>query len=135
MEVEMNACRLINGIVLAFWTGFSGMAAIPDVWNIRSSPSSNQLNGVAYGNGLFVAVGSQATILTSLNGRDWIARSAETIGVPPGDGHAATIWSAAYGNGRYVVGGDLEALIRSSTDGAYWPRTNGVLTIGIESIY
>ena len=120
----MNACRLLNGIVLAFWIGFSGMAATPALWNIRSSPSSNQLNGVAFGNGLFVAVGNETTILTSLNGKDWIVRSAGMS--------ASTIWSSAYGNGRYVLGGGEGDLIRSSIDGIHW--TNGLSTIGAENI-
>ena len=120
----MNAHRLINGMVLWLWIDLAAMAAIPDVWNIRSSPSTSQLNGVAYGNGLFVAVGSETTILTSLNGRDWTARSAGMT--------APTIWSAAYGKGRHVLGGGEGALIRSSTDGIHW--TNGLSTIGCENI-
>ncbi len=101
------------------------MAASPEIWHVRSSLSSNQLNGVAYGNGLFVAVGNETTILTSLNGRDWTARSAGTI--------APKLSSAAYKNGRYVLGGGEGALIRSSTDGINW--TNGLSTIGIEHIH
>jgi hypothetical protein len=122
----MNACRLINGIVLWLWIDLAAMAALPDVWNIRSSPSSSRLNGVAYGNGLFVAVGSETTILTSLNGRDWIARSAGTT--------APTLYcAAAYSRGRYVLGGGEGALIRSSTDGIHW--TNGLSSIGAENIH
>jgi hypothetical protein len=120
----MNADCLIKGTALWLSTAAVAIAAGPDVWNIRTSPSSNHLNGVAYGNGLFVAVGNQATILTSSNGRDWTVRPAGTT--------APTIRAAAYGQGRYVVGGGEGALIRSSTDGIHW--TNGLSTIGAENI-
>jgi hypothetical protein len=49
------------------------MAALPTVWNTRSSPSSSQLNAVTYGNGMFVAVGNNTTILTSPEGINWTA--------------------------------------------------------------
>ena len=122
--IAMTARLLITGVLLWLWIDTAVEAGIPDVWTIRSSPSSNQLNGVAYGNGVFVAVGNQATILTSLNGRDWTARSVGTT--------APTIWSAAYGKGRYVISGGEGALIRSSTDVINW--TNGLSTTGAESI-
>ena len=125
----MKTSRLINAALLWVWIDCSSIVAGPAVWNVRSSPSSSQLNGVAYGNGLFVAVGSDATILTSTSGRDWTLRSAGTT--------APTFYCAAYGThhgmGGYAVGGGEGGLIRSSTDGFHW--TNGLSTIGIEHIH
>ena len=111
-------------LIVAVFIGSSAMAGTPDSWLQRTSPSSNSLNGVAYGNGLFLGVGENSTILTSSDGRIWSQQSLETT-VP-------TLRCAAFGNGRYVVGGGEAALISSSTDGIHW--TNGLSTIGAESI-
>jgi len=93
----MNCYGLINGVLVPLWVGVSGIAATPDFWQVRSSPSSSQLNGIAYGNGLFIGVGSDTTILTSPNGALWDQPSAGTT--------APTLRCAAFGNGRYVLGG------------------------------
>lgn len=75
----MTPGRVLKGILLCFCAVYSGTAAIPATWHVRTAPSSNQLNGVTYGNGLFVAAGSQGTILISSNGTDWMPRSAGTV--------------------------------------------------------
>src|SRR5688572_3023097 len=47
-------------------------------WTPRFSPTANDLNGVAYGKGLFVAVGDNlppnGTLLTSPDGLTWTRR-------------------------------------------------------------
>jgi hypothetical protein len=47
-------------------------------WTERASGTSNWLNGVTYGNGLFVAVGEDGTILTSPDGVTWTQRTSGT---------------------------------------------------------
>ncbi|MGN6643232.1 MAG: hypothetical protein ACTHKU_09535, partial [Verrucomicrobiota bacterium] len=64
----METHRFFSGILLCTCLNVSASAELPDVWNVRSAPTTNQLNGVTYGNGLFVAVGNHNTILTSWNG-------------------------------------------------------------------
>jgi hypothetical protein len=62
-------------------------------WTLRV-PGFNDLNGVAYGNGLFVAVGGSpdsSVILTSPDGVTWTQRTSPTSndlnGVTYGNGH------------------------------------------------
>jgi hypothetical protein len=55
------------------------------------------LNGVTYGNGLFVAVGDDGTILTSPDGVNWTAADL-------GDGQP--LYGVAYGNGLFVAVGE-----------------------------
>jgi hypothetical protein len=65
-------------------------------WTQRTSGTSNWLNGVAYGNGLFVAVGDGGTILTSPDGVSWTQRTSGTSNQLNG---------VAYGNGLFVAVG------------------------------
>src|SRR6266850_4866559 len=110
-------------VFLVLLIPISGFGALPDTWNIRTAPSSNHLQGVAYGHGLFVAVGDQNTILTSPTGTDWMQR---TSGV-------SVLHSATTGNGWFVAGGQEAALIRSSRDGINW--TNGIGTTGLQRVF
>ena len=73
------------------------------------SETAFELHGIAYGNGLFVAVGRPGTALTSTDGIEW---STNTIGnyYPKG---------VAYGNGVFVTVGE-STNAWSSTDGATW---------------
>jgi len=43
-------------------------------WTARSSGTLKNLNGVAYGNSIYVAVGYSGTILTSPDGITWTER-------------------------------------------------------------
>jgi hypothetical protein len=56
--------------------GGSGSGA-GTTWTLRF-PGFNDLNGVTYGNGLFVAVGEGGTILTSPDGASWTRRTSGT---------------------------------------------------------
>jgi hypothetical protein len=53
----------INGLFSLFAVAGSAVAVIPDTWVLRNSPATNQLNGATYGNGSFVVVGNETTIL------------------------------------------------------------------------
>jgi uncharacterized repeat protein (TIGR02543 family) len=65
-------------------------------WAERNSGVSCYLEGVTYGNGLFVAVGDEGNIVTSPDGISWSQRDTGT------DYHLSGI---AYGNGVFVVVG------------------------------
>lgn len=73
-------------------------AQTPD-WRVRQSPVGEHLYGVAYGKGVYVAVGNHRTILTSPNGRSWTVRARNTNS--PG-----WLCGAAYGNGVFVAVGN-----------------------------
>ncbi len=65
----------------------------------RASGTSNDLNGVTYGNGLLVAVGKDGIILTSPDGVTWTRRASPT---------SNPLYDVAYGNGLFVaVGRDV----------------------------
>ena len=82
-----------------------------DTWYWRSPlPQGNTLNGVTYGNGIFVAVGGDGTIITSSDGKTWTSRSSGT---------SEWLNGVTYGNGIFVaVGGNRTIL--TSADGQTW---------------
>jgi len=82
-------------------------------WTGRTAPESNQWESVAFGNGLFVAVGWNGThaVMTSSDGVTWTARSA-----PSSEWRGVT-----YGNGLFVaVADDGTARVMTSPDGITW---------------
>ena len=93
-------------------------------WTSRTS-QGNPLNGVAYGNGLFVAVGgysgswfnpSTSIILTSPDGAAWTQRTSPT---------SNPLRGVAYGNGLFVAVG-AGGTILTSPDGVRWTaQTSG----------
>jgi probable HAF family extracellular repeat protein len=82
-----------------------------DTWHTRTVPTQGvDLNGCAFGNGLFVVVGNGGTILTSPDGVSWTARSSGTT---------KHLYGIAYGNGRFVAGGGSTKAY-TSLDGETW---------------
>ena len=84
-------------------------------WPSRASGTTHHLWGIAYGGGMWVAVGLSGTILTSTNGTSWTSRTSGT----------SYLWGIAYGGGMWVVVG-LSGRILTSTNGISWTtRTSG----------
>lgn len=81
-------------------------------WTARTLPSSSDWYSIAYGNGVFVAVGSGGTAAaTSPDGIIWTARSLPSSG----------LWqSVAYGNSIFVAIRSNSAVAASSPDGINW---------------
>jgi hypothetical protein len=80
-------------------------------WNLRQSPVMNApLNAVIFGNGQFVAVGGNGTILTSANGSNWVSRVTGTTD---------TLWSVVSGSNLFVVVGNSGTTLVSS-NGVEW---------------
>ena len=74
------------------------------------------LNGVAYGNGKFVAVGGEGKVATSPNGITW---------TPGNAGMSSSLNGVAFGQQLFVAVGD-GGKIFTSPDGMNWiPRTSG----------
>ncbi len=95
---------------------FSINADSLDNWHLRNRlPQGNSLNAVTYGNGIFVAVGDNGTILTSPDGVTWTQESSGTTD---------RLNAVNHGNGIFVAGGDGGAIL-TSADGI----TSGQLTI------
>ncbi|WP_260989904.1 S-layer homology domain-containing protein [Paenibacillus xylanexedens] len=79
-----------------------------DNWYIRSI--GQNIIGVTYGNGMYVAVGTNGTVLTSSDGLNWMTR---TVGT------AIQLNGVAYSNGTYVAVGQGGKILTSS-DGVSW---------------
>ncbi len=80
-------------------------------WEWRYPPvQGNDLSQVAFGAGIFVAVGSGGALLTSQDGLEWINRHEERFG---------DLQSITYGDAGFVAVGTPGRLIRSP-DGTNW---------------
>ena len=86
-------------------------------WTRQISPVTNALLGAAYGNNLYVVVGTGGKIISSPNGVTWTERTS---------GVTTDLRKVAFNNGTFVAAG-LSGAILSSTDGVTWTkRTSGV---------
>ncbi len=87
-----------------------------DQWTLRNPlPQGRDLHSVVWGQNQFVAVGDNGALVTSPNGTNWTAHNTQT---------AESIYSVAYGNGRFVAVtryGTGRAL--TSTNGDNWEST------------
>jgi len=95
----------------------------------------SDINGIAYGNGKWVAVGGEGKMAYSTdNGVTWTAVADSTIWqyTYSGSTYTSNIGDIAYGNGRFVaVGGSKMAY---STDGTNWTAVAGSSTLNSFSI-
>ena len=79
-------------------------------WDVRKTATTGCLEGVTYGNGIYVAVGGNGTILTSFDAVNWHTADSVTD---------ITLNDVVYGNGSYVAVGEDGVLVVSS-DGEQW---------------
>jgi hypothetical protein len=84
-----------------------------NVWTARTTPNDGYQR-IAYGNGLFVAIGTTTNFITSPDGINWTTRTAPS----------ATWLSITYGNGLFVAV-STSNIVATSPDGITWTsRTN-----------
>src|SRR5688500_6217615 len=82
-----------------------------DSWVRRAVPGPNSpLNGVAYGNATFVAVGDDSFVARSSNGATWTTSTAGSYG---------TLKRVRFLDGQFVAVGASDKILFSS-DGASW---------------
>jgi hypothetical protein len=87
-----------------------------DVWHWRNPlPQGNSLNAIAYGNGLYVAVGAAGTVLTSADATNWTRRISGTF---------EQLNSITFGNNQFVAVGAFGAIV-TSADGILWAPQYG----------
>lgn len=106
-------------VTFTFLFLFTGIGTAQYTWTVRNSGTDAGLQGVAWGNGQFVAVGTSGTILTSPDGIEWTAQNSGTE-----NGLNSVVWGE---NGYVAVGNNNTILF--STDGTDWE----VCTEGIPS--
>lgn len=119
-----DTTNYING--LAFGDGLFVAACVNNVGaflgNIYSSPDGvawtlrnsvdDGLNGVEFGNSMFVAFGEADQVVTSPDGINWTQQNTGTTGVMFG--------GAAYGSGAWVLTGSEPEVYRSTDGGVTW---------------
>ena len=91
------------------------------VWTSRTSATDNAWESVAYGNGIFVAVGATNGVMTSPDGITWTSRVAAV---------ASAVWEGVtFANGIFVAVGFKSSApnaIMTSSDGINWTARNSV---------
>ncbi|MES2438053.1 MAG: PKD domain-containing protein [Verrucomicrobiota bacterium] len=111
------------------WLGavYTSPSADAGTWTRRVYTGST-LRGVAYGNGIHVAVGDNGTIRRSTDGISW---------TPVTSGTTYGLTSISYGGGKFVIIGSANpyqsgnAMVLTSSDGSSW--TNTTTGAGIQS--
>ena len=108
---------LLVTLALLFGVATPVLADSLDNWHWRNPlPQGNNLTGVTFGNGIFVAVGFGGTILTSPDSVTWTTRVSGTI---------TNLSGVTYGNNIFVAVG-ASGTILTSADGIVWTsRTSG----------
>ena len=102
-------------------------------WASRTSGTTNALGGITYGNGLFVAVGGNNTVLTSSDGVNW---SKQILTAP----YCNLSGGVTYGNGLFVaVGGFYYSSSSSpclfiSSDGVTWTLKHLSLGFALKAV-
>jgi hypothetical protein len=118
--ISFYGCSIFNSSNISP-TSVSGSSGFPSTINFvsRTSGTTNDLIGVAYGNGMFVAVGYNSTILKSNNGINWAPATN-----PPST--SKTFVSVAYGNGKFVAVSFSPQEIWYSFNGDTWTQVTSL---------
>ncbi len=96
----------------------SGASTTAASWASQTSGTSENLNGLTYGGGQFVAACGGGIILTSSNGTSWASQSSGTT---------QGLYGITYANSKYVVVG-LNGTILTSSNGTAWTSQTGGTT-------
>jgi hypothetical protein len=97
--------------------GGAGRAAVSTdsvTWAVHATGTTNVLNGVVWGGGLFVAVGAGRTVLTSTDGVSWTPQVAPA-GMP------AVLNAVAWTGSQFVAVGNAGGVM-TSPDGEVWTQ-------------
>ncbi len=114
---KRNKCALGLSILSVILITRFGVAA--PLWRQVSRPTANNLHGVAFGNGLFVAVGDFGTLLRSTDATNWTTSSYAGTG--------NSLNGIAYEGGVFVAIGDNGWTV-TTLDGVHWASANSGAT-------
>ncbi|MEK8095468.1 hypothetical protein WOC76_23700 [Methylocystis sp. IM3] len=114
----LSSCLALSALAVLCLIGplsaVSALAATGTTWTSRASANDSAAwYSVAYGNGLFVAVGASGAVMTSADGVTWTSRTAA----------AANNWrSVTFGLGLFVAVGQTGtgSRVMTSPDGVNW---------------
>jgi hypothetical protein len=107
-------------------TGLIRSSADGITWTTRTSNATKSLSTVAWGNGLFVAAGTDGVLVTSPTGTTWTARTS-------GISFPEQIKGLAYGSGRYT-GVSSGGKIITSTNGTTWSVQQTVANASFDTV-
>ena len=85
---------------------------------------ASRFTSIAYGNNIYVAVGSGGIILTSTDKIAW---------TPTYSGVSETLNCICYGNGKFITVG-VNGILLFSTDGIVWNQTSNSIYVSLNSI-
>ena len=109
-NVAINGIRYDNGLWVAAAAGRIFTSATGNGWLQRFTNGALTLNKSAFGNGVFVTVGTSGTIVTSTDGTNWTAGTTPT---------RESLNGVTFANGLFVtVGGG--GVVLTSTNGTTW---------------
>ena len=110
-NMSLTSAASGNGIYVAVGKyGFMMRSLDGNTWTAVSSGVEDELGGVSYGNGVFVAVGGN-TVLVSSDGLNWDEYT------PPAGFYC---YSIAFGNGSFVALDNNPNSVFTSSDGIAW---------------
>jgi len=93
-------------------------------WLERSPNSPFRFYDVAFGNGIFVAVGNEGALVTSCDGASWTTRNSDTD---------SRLRGIAFGKNMFVAVGH-EGTIITSKDGIKWTTRNSLTTTRLQMV-
>lgn len=108
------------------WEGTIYTSTDGSSWTERydANVAGSSLNDVAYGNGVYVAIGNDGRILRSTNGTNW---------TPVTSGTTTDLKSVSYGDGFFVVigdeGGFTPHVVLTSSNGSSWTDQSAGTTL------
>jgi hypothetical protein len=109
-DVLLSLRGMVCAVVAALC--FNTAAEPLTTWQVRNSPTGVTFEGVTYGAGVFVAVGDDGTIVSSLDGVTWsLEANPATLGLE----------DVLYANGIFVAVGRGPTLL-TSPDGHDWTK-------------
>ena len=94
-------------------------------WSTNLLLPGDTLNGLAYGNGTYVAVGLSGSACSSIDASNWVARSSGT---------GSSLNDVAFGNNAFVAVISGSTNVLRSTDGTTWATQSTALTGTYKSI-
>jgi len=117
---RFQTCAYGNGTFVAGGEGVYGFWKSPDgkSWTQNGPSVNSDIKRIKFLNGMFVAVGPEGRIYTSVDGAEWTRRTAPT---------PQNLYGVTYAAGKYLaVGG--QGVIIESQDAISWNRQPTVLT-------
>jgi hypothetical protein len=113
--VRQKLAAVLIGMLLSLtWTPSSPAGEPLETWTLYDSGVTNFLQNAVFANGLFVAVGYEGSIVTSVDGTNWSAQNSGTLD---------SLYTITHGAGLFVAAGNRGALTVSE-DGYTWTPIN-----------